>query len=140
MTPTASSDATNKAYVDSVSQGIIWKDPVRVGTTTSGTLASDFENGDTIDGIVLATSDRILIKDQSNAVQNGIYTVNSSGAPTRATDMNSGSAENFERRILYCPGETASGPDRSLRTHPAHIRPLCPWWGSREQSGNLPQS
>jgi hypothetical protein len=63
-----------------------WKQSVRVATTTAGTLASLFENGDTIDGVVLATGDRILIKDQATASQNGIYTVNASGAPTRATD------------------------------------------------------
>jgi len=63
------------------------KDSVRVATTTNGTLATAYENGDTIDGIVLATSDRILIKDQSAPAENGIYTVNASGAPTRATDF-----------------------------------------------------
>ena len=63
------------------------KNSVRAATTTNGTLATSFENGDTIDGIVLATSDRILIKDQSAPAANGIYTVNASGAPTRATDF-----------------------------------------------------
>ena len=67
-----------------------WKQPVRVATTVAGTLATSFENGDTIDGIVLATGDRILIKDQATASQNGIYTVNASGAPTRATDADTG--------------------------------------------------
>lgn len=66
-----------------------WKDSVVVGTTVSGTLASDFENGDTLDGVVLATGDRILIKDQADPKQNGIYTVNASGAPTRASDFDS---------------------------------------------------
>lgn len=67
-----------------------WKEPVRVATTAAGTLASSFENGDTVDGVVLATGDRILIKNQSTASENGIYTVNASGAPTRATDADSG--------------------------------------------------
>lgn len=64
-----------------------WKDSVRVATAAAGTLASDFENGDTVDGITLATNDRILIKDQAAPAENGIYTVNASGAPTRSTDM-----------------------------------------------------
>jgi len=68
-----------------------WKAPVRVATTAAGTLASSFENGDTVDGVTLATGDRILIKDQSSASENGIYTVNASGAPTRATDADSAS-------------------------------------------------
>ena len=64
-----------------------WKLPVRVATIENGTLASDFENGDVIDGVTLATDDRILIKNQTTASENGIYTVNASGAPTRATDF-----------------------------------------------------
>lgn len=63
------------------------KNSVRAATTTNGTLATAFENGDTIDGIVLATSDRILIKNQSAPAENGIYVVAASGAPTRATDF-----------------------------------------------------
>ena len=61
----------------------------KVATTGSGTLSSDYENGDTIDGVTLSTGDRILIKDQSPATENGIYIVNISGSPTRSTDMNS---------------------------------------------------
>jgi hypothetical protein len=79
-------DAATKAYVDSVAQGLNAKASVRVATTTAGTLASSFENGDTVDGVVLATNDRILIKNQVTGSENGIYTVNASGAPTRATD------------------------------------------------------
>lgn len=65
-----------------------WKMPVRVATTAAGTLATSFENGDTIDGVVLATGDRILLKNQATGADNGIYTVNASGAPTRAADFN----------------------------------------------------
>ena len=63
------------------------KDSVVCATTANGTLATAFENGDTVDGIVLATGNRILIKNQSAPAENGIYTVNASGAPTRATDF-----------------------------------------------------
>jgi hypothetical protein len=84
--PSSNQDAATKAYVDSVAQGLDAKASVRAATTTAGTLASSFENGDTVDGVVLATSDRILIKNQVTGSENGIYTVNASGAPTRATD------------------------------------------------------
>jgi hypothetical protein len=67
-----------------------WKSPVRVATTTAGTLGTSFENGDTVDDVTLATGDRILIKNQATASENGIYTVNASGAPTRATDADTG--------------------------------------------------
>lgn len=87
--PTSAQDAATKAYVDNVAAGLKPKAAVRVATTTAGTLASSFENGDTIDGVVLATGNRILIKDQASTSENGIYTVNASGAPTRATDFDS---------------------------------------------------
>lgn len=66
--------------------GLSPKDSVRVATTANGTLATAFQNGATVDGITLATGDRILIKNQTSQDENGIYTVNASGAPTRATD------------------------------------------------------
>lgn len=67
-----------------------WKEPVLAATTAGGTLATAFEGGDALDGVTLAAGDRILIKNQSSASENGIYTVNSSGAPTRATDADAG--------------------------------------------------
>jgi len=90
-TPTGSTDAANKAYVDAQLQGLDVKNSVRVATTANGTLASAFANGQTVDGVSLSTGDRILLKDQSTGSENGIYTVNSSGAPTRATDFDADS-------------------------------------------------
>jgi hypothetical protein len=90
-TPTQTTDAATKAYVDAQLQGLDVKNSVRVATTANGTLASAFANGQTVDGITLATNDRILLKDQSTGSENGIYTVNASGAPTRATDFDADS-------------------------------------------------
>lgn len=87
-TPSAGSAAATKDYVDALANGLDWKPSVRVATTAAGTLASSFENGDTIDGIVLTTGDRILIKDQTAGDENGIYIVAASGAPGRAGDAN----------------------------------------------------
>lgn len=81
-----SDEYCQKAYIDSFVQGLAPKQSVRVATTVAGTLATSFENGDTVDGVVLATGNRILIKNQAASSANGIYTVNASGAPTRATD------------------------------------------------------
>ena len=86
-TPTQTTDAATKAYVDSQLQGLDVKNSVRVATTANGTLSTAFANGQTVDGVTLATGDRILLKNQSTGSQNGIYTVNASGAPTRATDF-----------------------------------------------------
>lgn len=86
---TADSDVPSWGQVKALNTGRDWKDSVRVATTAAGTLASSFENGDSVDGVTLATGDRILIKDQAAASENGIYTVNATGAPTRATDADS---------------------------------------------------
>ena len=88
--PTADADAANKGYVDGVAQGLDVKDSVVATTTANGTLASAFANGQTIDGVSLSTNDRILIKDQNTATENGIYKVNASGAPTRVDDLATG--------------------------------------------------
>jgi len=85
-TPTDAADAATKAYVDSAAQGIDWKASVRAATTAAVTLASDLEAGDVIDGVTLVAGDRILVKNQATGSQNGIYVVETSGAPTRSTD------------------------------------------------------
>jgi len=87
--PTGDQDAATKSYVDAIKSGLDVKDSCRVATTTAGTLSTSFANGQTVDGVTLVTGDRILIKDQATGSENGIYTVNSSGAPTRATDFDS---------------------------------------------------
>ena len=83
-----------KSYVDSVAAGLDLKASCIAATTGPGVSGTSFKAGETIDGVTLATNDRILIKDQTHAVENGIYTV-TSGAPTRASDL--------------APGEDASG-------------------------------
>lgn len=85
----AGNDLVRYSQIQSLIDGLKPKAAVRVATTVAGTLASSFENGDTIDGVTLATGDRILIKDQAAPEENGIYVVNASGAPTRAADFNS---------------------------------------------------
>ena len=84
--PSANTDAANKQYVDNVARGLSWKAPVRVATTANGTLATAFANAQSVDGVTLVTGDRILLKNQTTGSENGIYTVNATGAPTRAVD------------------------------------------------------
>ena len=81
----------SKEYVDAIKTGLDVKDSVRVATTANGTLSSAFANSQAVDGVTLATNDRILLKNQTTGSQNGIYTVNASGAPTRATDYDASS-------------------------------------------------
>jgi hypothetical protein len=89
-TPSGDTAATSKAYVDGVAAGLDWKESVRAATTEAGTLATSFANGQTIDTVTLATNDRILIKDQGTASENGLYIVQASGAPVRSDDLAAG--------------------------------------------------
>ena len=106
--PVSGSDAATKSYVDAAAAGLDWKDAVVAATTVNGTLATAYANGQTIDGVVLTTGDRILIKDQTSGVENGIYTVNASGAPTRATDMPVGDAASGDA-IFVVQGTLCAG-------------------------------
>jgi len=76
---------TSKAYVDAVKTGLTVKDSVRVATIANITIATALNNADTLDGVTLATNDRVLVKNQSTGAENGIYVVGSS--PARAADM-----------------------------------------------------
>ena len=62
------------------------KDSVRVATTAAITISTALNVGDTIDGVTLADGDRVLVKNQTDASQNGIYVAGSS--PARAADAN----------------------------------------------------
>ena len=109
LDPTGAQDAATKAYVDSIASGLDdFKNSVRVATTAAGTLASSFANGQSVDGVTLATGDRILIKNQASASENGIYIVASSGAPTRATDADA-SGELSVGTLVYVETGTANG-------------------------------
>jgi hypothetical protein len=89
-TPTDATDAATKGYVDNAVVGIDWKASVRAATTANLDISSDLENGDTVDGVTLATGDRVLVKNQSTGSQNGIYIVAASGAASRSTDCDTG--------------------------------------------------
>ena len=126
-TPAADTELANKAYVDSIAQGLHWKDSVVCATTGNGVLASAYENGDAVDGVTLATNDRILIKDQTAGAENGIYIVQASGAPQRAADMNAGGefvgAAMFVREGtvnadsgFVCTNDTEVNPDTTVVT------------------------
>ena len=87
--PTATQDAATKGYVDAVKQALDIKDSVRVATTANITIATALNVGDTIDGVTLADGDRVLVKDQSTASENGIYIAGSN--PVRSADANTSS-------------------------------------------------
>jgi hypothetical protein len=106
-TPSASTDAATKQYVDDVAQGLHIHASVVAATTAN--LTATYSNGTSgvgatltnsgtqaalvLDGVTLSVSDRVLIKNQATAAQNGIYTVTNTGSGstnwvlTRATDF-----------------------------------------------------
>lgn len=101
-TPSADSHAATKAYVDSIAQGLHWKDSVRVATTANITLSGT----QTIDGIAVVAGDRVLIKNQTSADENGIY-VAASGDWSRAADMDA--STEFSGAAVFIQEGTANG-------------------------------
>lgn len=85
--PTNSLHAATKQYVDAVSEGLHVHASCVAATTANIDLATDAQNGSIIDGVTLSTGDRILIKNQTNKTQNGIYVVSATGSPVRAIDF-----------------------------------------------------
>jgi len=83
--PTNGTDAANKNYVDATAAGLTWKTAVKAASTGDLTLA----NEQTVDGVALVAGDRVLVKDQTTAADNGIYIVVDGGAWTRSTDADS---------------------------------------------------
>ena len=85
--PSAGSDAATKTYVDNLVTGLKTRIICRSATTANISLATDLENGDTLDGVTLATDDKVLVKNQTTTSQNGIYVVVASGTASRDPDF-----------------------------------------------------
>lgn len=97
--PTADTDAANKRYVDAVAQGLHIHEAAHVATTAN--LDGVYENGTSgvgatltlataltvLDGHTLSVGNRILVKNQTTASQNGIYVYTSDTVLTRALDF-----------------------------------------------------
>jgi len=96
--------------VDGVAAGLYWKDPVRVASTGNLTLSGT----QTIDGIAVVADDRVLVKNQSDDTENGIY-VAASGAWSRATDMDAGSE--FPSAAVFVSEGTANGDNGFVCTN-----------------------
>ena len=87
--PVNTQDAATRGFVEATAQGLDVKDSCVAATTGNIVIATALNNGDTLDGVTLSDGDRVLVKDQSTASQNGIYVVGSS--PARAVDLAAGS-------------------------------------------------
>jgi hypothetical protein len=85
--PDQGTDAATKAYVDGVAEGLHIHASAEAATTTNINIANDLQVGDIIDGVTLAATNRVLVKNQTTAAHNGIYVVQSSGSAIRAADF-----------------------------------------------------
>ena len=94
-TPTDAAHIATKGYVDAARQGLDVKQSVRAATVGAINISADLEAGDLIDGVTLVAGDRVLVKDQSTATENGIYVAVASGAASRSSDAN-GTADTGE--------------------------------------------
>jgi hypothetical protein len=80
--PVGDQDAATKAYVDATAVGLDVKASARVATTEDITLSGV----QTIDGVGVLAGERVLVKNQTDASENGIYDVVSGGSWTRSED------------------------------------------------------
>lgn len=90
-TPTADGEVAPKKYVDAVEQGLDIKDSVRVATDGTNVDLSSATDPGNLDGVSLSDGDRVLLKDQSTASENGIYDAVTASDPTtwvRSEDAN----------------------------------------------------
>ena len=112
--PSQAQDAATKAYVDAVKQALDIKDSVRVATTANITISTALNDGDTIDGVSLEDGDRVLVKNQTDASQNGIYVVGTT--PARSADANT-AAELTGGTFVFVEEGTANADNGYVFTH-----------------------
>lgn len=93
--PSEAAHIATKGYVDAARQGLDVKQSVRVASTANVAIATALEAGDVIDGVTLVAGDRVLLKNQTTASENGIYVAVASGAALRSSDAN-GTADTGE--------------------------------------------
>jgi hypothetical protein len=85
--PQAPGDSVNLQYLMNFINGLRFKLPARAATTGNISLASP---GASIDGVALNNGDRVLVKNQTNGSENGVYIWTGATSPlTRATDADS---------------------------------------------------
>ena len=104
-TPTVSTDGVNKSYVDTATAGIgVFWAPVEAEADSNITLSGT----QTVDGYALSAGDRVLVDNQSDATQNGIYVV-AAGAWSRAADANEAGEWLRNKTVFVKFGDTNSG-------------------------------
>lgn len=103
--PAAAQEPATKAYVDAAVEGLAWKDSVRVATQANLSLASP---GATIDGITMATSDRVLVRSQTTPTENGIYIWNGAAVPM-SRSLDASTFAELEQAVVTVEEGTSAG-------------------------------
>lgn len=114
---TLAQDAATYGQLLAVQNGRDFKDSVRAATAAAGTLATSFANASIIDGVTLATGNRILLKDQAAGAENGIYVVQATGAPVRATDADTSAKVTANMTVLVEEGTVNADKQITLTTN-----------------------
>ena len=84
--PSSNSDASTKSYVDQAVAGLRTRIIAECASTGNVNISNALEAGDAIDGVTLVAGDRVLLKDQSTASQNGLYIAVANGAGAASRD------------------------------------------------------
>ena len=114
--PSSAQDAATKAYVDAATAGLNVHASVQAATTANINLSNALENGDTLDGVTLATGNRVLVKNQTDKTENGVYVVPASGAASRADDYNA-AGEVDAGDFIFVEAGTANGKTGWVQTN-----------------------
>lgn len=140
-TPSANTDAATKLYVDQSIAGLSWKQAARVASTVALTVT--YANGTAglgatltnagvqaalvIDSVTLAVNDRVLIKDQASAIQNGIYLVTNVGSGatnwilTRASDADNSPNNELDSAAIFVSAGTVGANKSWVQTTAAPV-------------------
>ena len=129
--PSSAQDAATKAYVDSVANGLDVKASVKVASTANvagtynngnGTITAGSNGAISIDGVTPSASDRVLLKDQTDATENGLYLVTTVGdgstayVLTRTPDADA-AAEITGGAFVFVEQGTANADNGYVFTH-----------------------
>ena len=130
-TPSQSTDAATKGYVDGVINGLDVKNSVQFASTANvagtynnanGTITAGSNGALSMDGGSPSIGDRVLLKDQTSNVQNGIYTVTTAGSAsaayilTRANDADT-AAEISGGSFFFVEQGSANADNGYVTTH-----------------------
>tara|TARA_R110001632_G_scaffold13235_2_gene45449 strand:+ start:443 stop:2239 length:1797 start_codon:yes stop_codon:yes gene_type:complete len=85
-TPSNNTDVANKSYVDQAIAGLRNRTVAECASTGNVNISNGLEAGDSIDGVTLVAGDRVLLKSQSTATENGLYLAVASGAGAASRD------------------------------------------------------